>query len=187
VTDFLQQKRAEIMKRLNELRPLVDEFHQLEAASSALRGVTGSRNATGTATPRRRPGRPRGSRTTTRAAGTTAARTRTTRRRTARTASRTTAARSTAARGTAARSTAARSTRRTTARSTGRRPGRRRGSGARAAQTLQLVNGQPGGITIPELAAKMGIKQNYLYRVLPALQKEGKVRKRGRTWLPKAA
>jgi hypothetical protein len=32
----------------------------------------------------------------------------------------------------------------------------------------------------------MGIKQNYLYRVLPALQKEGKVRKRGRTWLAKA-
>jgi DNA-binding IclR family transcriptional regulator len=49
------------------------------------------------------------------------------------------------------------------------------------------VEAQPAGITIPELAAKMGIKQNYLYRVLPGLQKEGKVRKRGRTWFPRAA
>jgi hypothetical protein len=159
VTDFLDQKRAEITKRLNQLRPLVDEYHQLEAAATALRGVKGSRNATGTTT-RRRPGRPRGSRTTTRAAGATATRTRTTRRRT----------------------TTATATRRT-----GRRPGRRKGSGARAAQTLELVNSQPSGITIPELATKMGIKQNYLYRVLPGLQKEGKVRKRGRSWYPKAA
>ena len=66
-----------------------------------------------------------------------------------------------------------------------RRAGRRKGSGTRAAQALSFVQGQPG-ITIPELAAKMGIKQNYLYRVLPGLQKEGKVRKRGRTWLAKA-
>jgi len=43
------------------------------------------------------------------------------------------------------------------------RVGRRKGSGTRAAQTLSFVQGQPG-ITIPELAAKMGIKQNYLYR-----------------------
>jgi hypothetical protein len=167
VTDFLDQKRSEISKRLNELRPLVDEYHQLEAASSALEGVTGPRNsrtaARRTTTRRRGPGRPRGSRTGTRAAASTTTRTRTTRRR------------------------ATTTTRRTTGRTTGRRPGRRRGSGARAAQTLQLVQGQPGGITIPELATKMGIKQNYLYRVLPGLQKEGKVRKRGRTWFPKAA
>jgi DNA-binding HxlR family transcriptional regulator len=39
------------------------------------------------------------------------------------------------------------------------------------------VHGQPG-ITIPELAAKMGIVTTYLYRVLPALEKEGKVRRR---------
>jgi hypothetical protein len=67
---------------------------------------------------------------------------------------------------------------------TKRRPGRRRGSGTRAAETLSFVKGQPG-ITIPELAAKMGIKQNYLYRVLPGLEKEGKVRKAGRGWHPK--
>ena len=46
------------------------------------------------------------------------------------------------------------------------------------------MKGQPG-ITIPELASKMGIKHNYLYRVLPGLEKEGKVRKVGKGWHPK--
>jgi ribosomal protein S25 len=65
-----------------------------------------------------------------------------------------------------------------------RRAGRRKGSGTRAAEALSFVQGQPG-ITIPELAAKMGIKQNYLYRVLPGLEQEGKVQKQGRGWHPK--
>jgi hypothetical protein len=64
------------------------------------------------------------------------------------------------------------------------RVGRRKGSGTRAAQTLSFVQGQPG-ITIPELAAKMGIKQNYLYRVLPGLEQDGKLEKKGRGWHPK--
>jgi hypothetical protein len=64
------------------------------------------------------------------------------------------------------------------------RAGRRKGSGTRAAEALSFVQGQPG-ITIPELAAKMGIKQNYLYRVLPGLEQEGKVTKTGRGWHPK--
>ena len=38
------------------------------------------------------------------------------------------------------------------------------------------------GITIPELAEQMGIKQNYLYRVMPSLAEEGKVTKSGRGW-----
>jgi hypothetical protein len=65
-----------------------------------------------------------------------------------------------------------------------RRAGRRKGSGTRAAEALSFVQGQPG-ISIPELAAKMGIKQNYLYRVLPGLEQEGKVEKQGRGWHPK--
>lgn len=65
-----------------------------------------------------------------------------------------------------------------------RRAGRRKGSGTRAAEALSFVQGQPG-IVIPELAAKMGIKQNYLYRVLPGLEKEGKVAKKGKGWHPK--
>jgi len=69
-------------------------------------------------------------------------------------------------------------------RSAKRRAGRRKGSGTRAAEALAFVQGQPG-ITIPELAAKMGIKQNYLYRVLPGLEQESKVQKQGRGWHPK--
>ncbi len=64
--------------------------------------------------------------------------------------------------------------------SNGRR-GRPRGSGTRAAQALSLVGERPG-ITIPELAEAMGIKQNYLYRVMPGLAEEGKVTKSGRGW-----
>src|SRR3954451_422712 len=64
--------------------------------------------------------------------------------------------------------------------SNGRR-GRPRGSGTRGAQALELVKARPG-ITIPELAEAMGIKQNYLYRVMPGLAEEGKVTKSGRGW-----
>jgi hypothetical protein len=64
-----------------------------------------------------------------------------------------------------------------------RRAGRRKGSGTRAVEALTLVQGQPG-ITIPELAAKMNIKQNYLYRVLPGLESEKKVKKTGKGWHP---
>jgi hypothetical protein len=70
--------------------------------------------------------------------------------------------------------------RRSSASSNGRR-GRPRGSGTRAAQALQLVGERPG-ITIPELAEAMGIKQNYLYRVMPGLADDGKVTKSGRGW-----
>ena len=67
-------------------------------------------------------------------------------------------------------------------RRTGRR-GRPRGSGKRALQAQELVNARPG-ITIPELADAMGIQANYLYRVMPGLQKDGKVKKRGKGWHP---
>jgi CRP-like cAMP-binding protein len=123
VADFLDEKRKEIQTRLKELRPLVDEFHRLEAAERALSGVEG-KPAAATTSPRRR-----------------------------------------------------RSTR---ASSNGRR-GRPRGSGTRAAQALSLVGERPG-ITIPELAEAMGIKQNYLYRVMPGLAEDGKVTKSGRGW-----
>jgi hypothetical protein len=61
------------------------------------------------------------------------------------------------------------------------RRGRPRGSGTRAVQAFELVKARPG-ITIPELADAMGIKQNYLYRVMPSLADEGKVTKSGRGW-----
>ena len=66
---------------------------------------------------------------------------------------------------------------------TRRRRGRPRGSGNRAKQALELVRARPG-ITISEMADAMGIKANYLYRVMPTLQKEGKVKKRDKGWYP---
>ena len=68
-------------------------------------------------------------------------------------------------------------------RRTGGRRGRPRGSGKRALQAQELVSARPG-ITIPELADAMGIQANYLYRVMPGLQKDGKVRKQGKGWHP---
>lgn len=61
------------------------------------------------------------------------------------------------------------------------RRGRPRGSGTRALQTVELVKAKPG-ITIPEIASAMGIKQNYLYRILPGLEKDAKIVKRDRGW-----
>jgi predicted Rossmann fold nucleotide-binding protein DprA/Smf involved in DNA uptake len=136
MADFLDQKKLEISDRLTELRPLVEEFHRLEAAQRALEGVSTDREPARPATRRRR---------STTAGG--------------------------AARGAGAAS--------------GRR-GRPRGTGTRAKQALALVQESPG-ITIPELAERMGIKQNYLYRVLPGLEQDGLVRKEGRGWHAKDA
>jgi len=135
MTDFLDEKKREIQARLKELRPLVDEYHRLEAAAAALDGVSASGGSDAGTAPARR-GRGSG----TRRAGTGAAA------------------------------------------GTGRR-GRPRGSGTRSKQALELVRARPG-ISIPEMAEEMGIQQNYLYRVLPGLQKDGLVRKEGRGWHP---
>jgi hypothetical protein len=57
MADFLTEQRNAIDSRLKELRPLYEEYLQLEKAKEALEGV---------GTPRRRgPGRPPGSRNTT--------------------------------------------------------------------------------------------------------------------------
>jgi ribosomal protein S25 len=159
VTDFLDEKRQEISTRLKELKPLVDEFNRLEAAAAALAGVLGSAasDATAIVTRRRGPGRPRGSSASSKAAKAAAA---------------------PAPKATAPKAAAK------AARPAKGRAGRRKGSGTRAAEARSFVQGQPG-ITIPELAAKMGIKQNYLYRVLPGLEQENKVEKKGRGWYPK--
>ena len=80
----------------------------------------------------------------------------------------------------------------------GRRPGRPRGSGAKASgpkkrrrrrsgtradQAVSLVEGSPG-ISASEIAKSMKIKPNYLYRVLGDLEKEGRVKKKGRQYFP---
>jgi CRP-like cAMP-binding protein len=130
MADFLDEKRKEITERLRELKPLVEEYHRLEAAAAALDGV-GAPTTTG--------------------------------RRAART-----------------RRPAARSSNGSGSSTSGRR-GRPRGTGTRSKEALEVVRSRPG-VTIPEIAEAMGIKQNYLYRVLPALQKDGMVRKEGRGW-----
>jgi hypothetical protein len=90
--------------------------------------------------------------------------------------------RATSRRGNGRRKTGARRTTRGRRTTSGRR-GRPRGSGTRANQALAIVKRRPGA-TIPEIAKEMGIKQNYLYRVMPTLQKERKVSKRGKGWHP---
>jgi CRP-like cAMP-binding protein len=66
-----------------------------------------------------------------------------------------------------------------------KRRGRPKGSGTRGREALELVKANPG-ITIPQIADKMGIKQNYLYRLLPSLADDGLVSKQGRGWYAKA-
>jgi predicted Rossmann fold nucleotide-binding protein DprA/Smf involved in DNA uptake len=85
-------------------------------------------------------------------------------------------------------STTTRRTRRA-ASSNGRRTRRSRGRRAgatRANQALELVRSTPG-ITIPQIAKAMGIEPNYLYRVLPKLQQEGKIKRDGQGWKASAS
>ena len=116
--------RRQITERMKELKPLVDEYHHLEAMVHKLGDGDGA-----AASGRRSRGRRRSTR------------------------------------------------------STARRRGRPRGSGTRSAQALALVQAKPG-ITIPEMGKEMGITPNYLYRVLPELAKDGKVKKNGKGWEP---
>ena len=207
MTDFLDEKRDEIDDRLAELKPLIEEYNRLLAASAALRGVDGS-GVTGAVlsipspaesvgvfvpsvesetpssprpapapapepTPRRGPGRPRA------------------------------VAPSGAGNGDGVSSGEVTAMEDISDEAPGeddamhdapapragggpRRAGRPKGSGTRAAEALRIVREHPG-VTIPELADRMGIKQNYLYRVLPELVQEGKVAKQGRGWHPRAA
>ena len=197
VTDFLDEKRREITVRLNELGPLVEEYNRLAAAASALDGIDGSTvtvraaSTVATAPVRRGPGRPPGS--ASKAAPAVATVSAPAKKR-GRPPGRKKVGRPPGKKvgrpagkkvgrppGSTSKAAAATATAAPTRR---RRAGRRKGSGTRSAQALQFVQGQPG-ITIPELAAKMDIKQNYLYRVLPALEQEGKIRKQGRGWHPK--
>jgi hypothetical protein len=59
------------------------------------------------------------------------------------------------------------------------RRSRRSSGGSRAQQAISLIAERPG-MTVPEMAKAMGIGSNYLYRVLPQLEKDGKVSKQGK-------
>ena len=59
-----------------------------------------------------------------------------------------------------------------------RKTTRSRRGGTRADQALALIKQNPG-ITVSDIANRMGIRQNYLYRVTQELQKQRRVRRRG--------
>jgi hypothetical protein len=60
---------------------------------------------------------------------------------------------------------------------------RRRGS-TRADQAVKIITDNPG-IKVSELGRRMKLNHpNYLYRVLPELEKEGRVKKRGSGYHP---
>lgn len=65
---------------------------------------------------------------------------------------------------------------------TGQR-GRPKGSGKRQAQAVKIIAAAPG-IRTSEIAKKMGIGPNYLYRLLPDLEKAKQVVKKGNGWYP---
>jgi len=75
------------------------------------------------------------------------------------------------------------STRSTARKSTGAKKGRRRKrrGGTRADQAVTLIKQNPG-ISASEIAKSMKIKPNYLYRVLSDLEKQKRVKKKGRTY-----
>jgi sugar-specific transcriptional regulator TrmB len=60
---------------------------------------------------------------------------------------------------------------------------RKRRGGTRADQAVNLIKSQPG-ISASDVAKTMKIKPNYLYRVLGDLEKEGRVKKKGRQYYP---
>jgi hypothetical protein len=61
---------------------------------------------------------------------------------------------------------------------------RRRSGSTRADEAVRLIKQNPG-ITVSELGKKMKLNApNYLYRVLPDLQKEGRIRRKGKGYHP---
>jgi hypothetical protein len=147
-SDFLAKQRKQITTRLDELRPLYEEYLTLEKAQQALEqlrqpirravGRPPGRRGPGRPAARRGPGRPQGRRGPGRPPGHRAA----------------------------GRQRA------------GGGSGRRAGA-TRADQALTAIRSNPG-ITIPELARKLRIRPNYLYRVTADLQRQRRIRRRGR-------
>lgn len=81
-----------------------------------------------------------------------------------------------------------------TASTTRRKPGRPAGSTnkkrgdqpTRAEQTFNLIKDRPG-ITIPQIAEELSIAPNYLYRVVPKLANDRRIKKEGAGWKANAS
>jgi len=67
--------------------------------------------------------------------------------------------------------------------SNGRKRRRSRKGGTRAEHALTVIAENPG-VSASEIAERLQIKPNYMYRVLTELQADGKVRKEGRAYHP---
>ena len=65
-----------------------------------------------------------------------------------------------------------------------RRPRRRRRAGTRAEQALKVISDNPG-ITPSQIAERLGIKPNYMYRVMNEMVKDNAVVKKGRGYFPR--
>jgi hypothetical protein len=65
----------------------------------------------------------------------------------------------------------------------GRKRRRSRKGGTRAEHALKVISESPG-ISAGAIADQLGIKPNYMYRVLTELQADGRVRKEGRAYHP---
>jgi hypothetical protein len=161
MSDLLDRTQREIAARLQELEPAVGEFERLQAAVAALDGLGGS--TMGALSPRsrraardelrRRPGRPRGFKNTSSVATDMGP----------------------------AVANAVLVVKAAPARKRHRRGARGRAGGGRGAQAVSLITERPG-VTIGELAKRMGISRTYLYSVLPKLELEGRVSRRGSGW-----
>jgi hypothetical protein len=154
MSDVLEQSLQYIAARLGDLRPAVEEYSRLQAASEALTSLDASTTRSTIIRP------------------TSAGKTRSRSRQSVKTEARPTGPDVT---------DRARPGRKTPA--TRRRRGRPKGWSTRPGEALAAIQAQPG-ITTAEISAKLRMKPNYLYRVLPILQKERRIRKKGRGWHP---
>lgn len=119
-SEIIEKTKAPLLKRAEELRPMVDEYNEIQNVLAALGDSAPSPRARATAS-----AKPSGN--------------------------------------------------------GARRPRPR--SGGRKDEVVKLVTSKPG-LTIPEMAKQMGIKDNYLYRVTSGLVAEGVLRKDGQGFVP---
>ena len=157
VIDELKGLEDRVAQRMKELRPLVDEYRELEQVAERL-GVqppaAADIGAPRAARSRRSSKRARPSARTTRT----------------RAAAGTSAATGTSAAGTPAAPAGA-------ARPAGRANGRRE-------QLLEMVKARPG-ITVREVGSELGVDPTSLYRIVHRLEKDGALQKRGRELVPR--
>jgi hypothetical protein len=156
MTDLLDRTQQQMAARLKELEPAVQEFEHLQAAAAALGGLTATSPAPRTTS--------QGTSATPKRDGGHPRENRA----------------SKAAPPPAAIAPAAKAPRATKSRRGAPRP---KVGGTRAIQAVSLITEQPG-ITIAELAEKMGVNRSNLYRVLPGLELEGRLSRRGSGWHP---